>query len=249
MRLRQIHPDAADVQVEDVIAGLELGRTAPAERPYVVLNMIATVDGRATVRGGTRAISSPADRAMLVHLRTQADAVMVAAGTLRAQPYGRLVRDPALREKRRREGLDDDPLACLVSGRLELPADLPLLADPHSRVLIATASTGTIEHAAASVEYLRCEHEQLDLARVLGALRAEHGVRSLLCEGGPRLNADLFARGLVDELFLTLAATVAGGEEGPAIVGRAPLEELVALELVWVLAAEGDLYLRYRVRP
>jgi len=235
--------------VEEVVAGLELGRAAPPERPYVVLNMIATVDGRAAVRGGTREISSPADRAMLVHLRTQVDAVMVGAGTLRAEPYGRLVRDPALREKRRREGLEQDPLACLVSGRLELPADLPLLADPHSRVLIATASKGTVERATASVEYLRGDAEQLDLGGVLGALRAEHGVRSLLCEGGPRLTADLFARGLVDELFLTLAATVAGGEEGPAIVARAPLEELVALELVWVLEAEGDLYLRYRAQP
>ena len=249
MRVRQIHPDSAEVELEDLVAGLDLGGQAPAERPYVVLNMIATVDGRAAVRGGTRAISSPPDRAMLVHLRTQVDAVMVGAGTLRAEPYGRLVRDPALRAKRGREGLAPDPLACLVSGRLELPHDLPLLADPHSRVVIATGSTETLEPAGARVEYLRGENGGVDLAAVLTTLRAEHGVRSLLCEGGPRLNADLFAAGLVDELFLTLAASVAGGEEGPAIVASAPLERLLALELRWVLEAAGDLFLRYRARP
>ena len=249
MKVRRIHPDAAEVELEDVVAGLDLARAAPPERPYVVLNMIATVDGRAAVRGGTRAISSPADRRMLVHLRTQADAVMVGAGTVRAEPYGRLVRDPALREKRCREGLEQDPLACVVSGRLDLPEALPLLADPHSRVVIATGSTETLEPAGASVEYLRGDARRLDLAGVLRSLRAEHGVRSLLCEGGPRLNADLFALGLVDELFLTLAATVAGGKEGPAIVARAALPELVALELRWVLEAEGDLFLRYRARP
>ena len=248
MRLRRIHPHTADVELEDVVAGLELGRAAPRERPYVVLNMIATVEGRASVRGGTRAMSSAIDRAMLVHLRTQVDAVMVGAGTLRAEPYGRLVRDPALRQKRRREGLEPDPLACLVSRRLELPKDLPLLADPHSRVVIATGSTETLEAGGASVRYLRGERGRLDLAQVLSALRREHGVCSLLCEGGPRLNAELFARGLVDELFLTLAATVAGGEEGPAIVARAPLEQLVGLELAWVLESDGDLFLRYRVR-
>ena len=249
VRLRRIHPDSADVAVEDVIAGLDLARDAPADRPYVALNMIATVDGRAAVRGGTRAIASSLDRAMLVQLRTQADAVMVGAGTLRSEPYGRLVRNPALRDKRRREGLEPDPLACIVSGRLDLPRDLPLLADRHSRVVIATGSTETLQPAGASVEYLRGERDRLDLARVLRALRGEHGVRSLLCEGGPRLNAHLFAGGLVDELFLTLAATVAGGDEGPAIVARAPFEELVGLELRWVLEGGGELFLRYRVRP
>ena len=245
--MRRIHPDAAEAELESLVAGLDLGRDAPAGRPYVVLNMIATVDGRAAVRGGTRAISSPLDRAMLVHLRTQADAVMVGAGTLRAEPYGRLVRDPALRDKRRREGLEPDPLACIVSGSLELPQDLPLLADPHSRVVIATGSRATVGPARAHVEYLRGDAAEVDLACVLGALRSEHGVRSVLCEGGPRLNAGLFAGGLVDELFLTLAAAVAGGEPA-AIVAGAPLEQLVGLELVWVLEGEGDLFLRYRAR-
>ena len=248
MRLRRIHPDRADVAVQEAIGGLALGDRAPIDRPYVALNMIATLDGRAAVGGGTRAISSAVDRALLAHLRTQADAVMVGAGTLRAERYGRLVRDPALRDQRRREGLEPDPLAVLVSGRLDLPDGLPLLADPDSRVVIATGSAEAVE-AAAGVEYIRGAGERLDLAAVLRTLRADHGVRSVLCEGGPRLNAQLFALELVDELFLTLAASVAGGGEGPAIVGPGTLEGPLALELVWVLEAGGDLFLRYRARP
>lgn len=249
MRLRRLHPDRADLTVDEAIRGLRLGDRAPASRPYLALNMIASVDGRAAVGGGTRAISSPVDRSLLVHLRTQVDAVMVGAGTLRAEPYGRLVRDPALRAKRRHEGLAPDPLACLVSGRLDLPADLPLLADPDSRVLIATLAPDTIAGARARVDYVRGAGERLDLQAVLSGLRSQRGVRSVLCEGGPQLNAGLFALGVVDELFLTLAATVAGGAEGSAIVAEAPLPASLDLELVWALEAAGDLFLRYRARP
>lgn len=263
MRLRRLFPEPGDVTVDEAIAGLRLGERAPPQRPYVALNMIATVDGRAAVGGGTRSLTGDADRAVMAHLRTQADVVMIGAGTLRAESYGRrLVGDPALRDKRRAEGLEPDPLVCLVSGRLDLPADLGLLSEAGARVLVATASAGTLGTRPANVEYLRVGAAEtrdtgaapapgdapLDLRAVLAALRADHGARSLLCEGGPRLNAGLLALGLVDELFLTLTARVAGGA-GPTIVDGGGFEGLVALRLEGVLEADGDLFLRYRRVP
>jgi riboflavin biosynthesis pyrimidine reductase len=76
-------------------------------------------------------------------------------------------------------------------------------------------------------------------------VRAEHGVRSILCEGGPHLNASLLTAGLIDELFLTTFPKLAGGAGALTIVDDAPLPEPLALELVWLLESAGELFARY----
>ena len=89
-------------------------------------------------------------------------------------------------------------------------------------------------------------HEgRVDLAEALGHLRRERGVRALLCEGGPRLHAQLIDAGLVDELFVTHAPKLAGGEGPDLAVGLPELER--ALELAWLLEQDGELFARYRV--
>lgn len=247
--LRRLHPSPGSLTPAEVAAELDLAARAGRERPYVVLNMVATVDGRATVAGRTAPISSEPDRRLFHALRTSVDAIMIGSGTVREERYGRLVRDPALREVRRRRGLEPDPLAIVVSGRLHLPADLPLLQDPDSRVVILTASADELEGCAAHVEYLRTPAgERLDLAAMLARLRAEHGVRSILCEGGPHLNASLVPAGLVDELFVSVAPMLAGETGALSMLEGAPLEQPVALELVWLLEADGELFARYRIR-
>ena len=80
----------------------------------------------------------------------------------------------------------------------------------------------------------------------LEVLHDRHGVRSVLCEGGPTLFGALLGEEAVDELFLSLAPRIAGGGEAPTIVEGMPLAELLELELVWVLEAEGELFIRYR---
>jgi riboflavin-specific deaminase-like protein len=205
--------------------------------------MVATADGRASVRGRTAPLSSVPDRQLFHALRTCVDAVMVGAGTVRAERYGRLVRDPARHEQRRAAGLQPDPLAVVVSASLALPADIPLLQDPAQRVVVVTASDGVLEGCAAQVEYLRSS--PVDLAAALARLRADHGVRTILCEGGPQLNASLLAAGLIDELFLTTVPKLAGGAGALTIVGEALLDEPLALELVWLLESAGELSARY----
>ncbi len=247
MEVERIHPDRARVAVEEVVSGLMFADRAPNGRPYLALNMVSTADGKATIGGRTRDMSSPADRAIFHHLRTQVDAVMFGARTLGAERYGRLVRDPTLRDKRLREGLAPDPLACVVSGRLEVAADVPLWEDPHSRVLVLTASTGTLPAAPARVEYLRGSAAPLRLAPLLEEMRAGFGVRSVLCEGGPVLNSGLLHEGLVDELFLSVAPKLTAEAAAPTVVEGPALEPPVELELVWALEAEGCLFLRYRL--
>jgi riboflavin-specific deaminase-like protein len=226
-------------------------------RPRVMLNMVSTVDGRATIGGRSGPIGGRADRELFHALRTVVDAVMVGAGTARAERYRSLVREQSARELRRARGLSEQPLACIVSGRLALGEDVPLLADPRARVAILTSSQASLAAGGtpieAHIEYIRATREgRLDLNSALTELHERFAIDSVLCEGGPHLNAQLLRAGLVDELFLSLAPKLAGGDasgsEALRILAGVELEQPVELELLSVLENESHLFLRYGVR-
>jgi 5-amino-6-(5-phosphoribosylamino)uracil reductase len=249
VRLRRLHPEPGDLTVEQATSGLALGDAAPAERPYLVLNMVETLDGRIAINGRSGPIGGEADNALFHGLRTQADAVMVGAGTARTERYGRMIKTDELRERRRADGLAADPIACVVSARLNLPADLPLLQDPDSHVVVLTGSDDDPPDVPARVDVLRGQIKPeggLEMAPLMRALRHDHGVRSIVCEGGPALNHGLLSEDLVDELFLSVAPKLAGGVPLTMVTGEA-LRPVRALELVSALEAEGDLFLRYRL--
>ena len=249
--LRRLLPEPGTVTAAAALDGLTFDD--PGHRPYVMLNMVATADGAAAVDQRTAPISSPVDRQLFHELRAQVDAVLVGAGTVRIEHYGRLVRDQKRRERRVARGLAPEPLAVLVSRTLALAPDLPLLADPHSRVVVLTAGDGELAGCAAQVRYLRPAPgepgQELDLAVLLARLRAEHGVRSVLCEGGPNLNASLLAAGVVDELFLTITPILACSAGSLTIAVRAPPAKPGGLDLVWLLESDGQLFARYALRP
>jgi len=228
------------------VAGLDLVSMAREARPYLITNFAVTLDGQATIGGRSGPIGSESDTAMLVALRTRVDAVMIGAGTMRAERYGRVIADPAKRERREREGLPHDPLMVIVSGRLDLPWNAPLFTEGWGQVLIFTASDGEPPETATSVRIERHDGA-VDLPRALAHLRAERGVRALLCEGGPHLHAQLIDATLVDEVFVTHAPKL-GGDDGPGLVAGLGEAER-PLELSWLLADDetGELFARYRV--
>jgi riboflavin-specific deaminase-like protein len=240
-----IHPERRATSPAELASGLRLGDLAPEGRPYVGLNMVSTLDGKATLDWRTKGISSDLDRELFHHLRTQADAVMVGAGTVRAERYGRIAKSDELRAKREEEGLRADPLAVVVSARLDLPADLPLLQQEGQKVLLATGSDAVLEGITADVEYLRVGD---DMPLLLSRLRDEHGVRSVLCEGGPTLNSHLYAAGAVDELFLTMSPKVSGGAAALTIVAGRGLVEPVEMAPVSIAVGDGELFTRWRTR-
>jgi riboflavin-specific deaminase-like protein len=242
--LELLYPEHRPTDPADLASGLRLGEKAPPDRPYLVLNMVSSLDGKATIDWRTKGLSTELDRQLFHHLRTQADAVMVGAGTARTERYGRIAKSDELRDKREREGLARDPLAVIVSARLDLPADLPLLNEPGQRVLIATGSDAVLPGLGGEVEYARTGD---DLPLLMARLREHYGVRSVLCEGGPTLNSHLLAASLVDELFLSLNPKLAGGASALTIVAGRELVEPAELELVSVAEGGGDLFTRWRV--
>jgi riboflavin-specific deaminase-like protein len=243
--VRLIHPERRETSPEDFASNMRLGELAPPGRPYLGLNMVSSLDGKATIEWRTKGLSTELDRRLFHQLRTQVDAVMVGAGTLRAERYGRMTKSQELREKRIAEGRAPDPLAVIVSGRLDLPADLPLLNEPEQRVVIATGSDASLPGMGDQVEYARVGD---DLPILMAYLDERHGIRSVLCEGGPTLNSYLFAGGLVDELFLTLNPKAVGGAAALTIVAGRELVEPAELTLVSLAEGDGDLFTRWRVR-
>src|ERR1700685_4328720 len=125
-RFSRLLPAGAPASVSEIVEELGLWNrsTGTQVRPQVMLNMISTADGRATLEGRSGPLSNSADRALFHGLRGAVDAVLVCAGTARGERYGRIIPDAARRELRRRRGLSDEPLACIVSGRVELEGDI-----------------------------------------------------------------------------------------------------------------------------
>ena len=241
--VRRLLPDEAETTVAEQVSELDFEDLAHSQRPYLVLNFATTLDGRATIAGHSGSIGSETDTEMLQRLRTRVDAVMIGAGTIRAERYGRIVSDPQLRAYRERTGLAHDPLAVIVSNRLELPWDAGLFTDGGGRIVIFTASQEEPPETATPVTVVR-HPDGVDLDEALTWLLRECGIRSVLCEGGPTLHGRLRERGLVDELFLTIAPKVAGGE-GPRILEGA-LADVDEVDLVWLLGSDSELFARYR---
>jgi riboflavin-specific deaminase-like protein len=243
--VRRLLPDAGETTPADQYTGLRLGENAPEDRPYVVSNFAVTLDGQVTIQGRAGPIGTRTDMEVLHLLRTQVDAVMIGAATMRAECYGRLVPDPELRGLRERhEGLAHDPMAVLVTRSLDLPWDCGLFSGGWGRVLIAAASDEELPDLATKTRVARFE-DRVDLAELFRMLRTERGVRSLLCEGGPHTHAQLVELELIDELFVTVAPKLAGGS-GPGLLEGA-LEQERPLEQVWLCEDSGELYSRYRV--
>jgi riboflavin-specific deaminase-like protein len=243
--MRRLLPDPGSTTVDEQLEGYRPWEQPHEDRPLVAMNFAATVDGRATIDGVSGPIGSPTDTAMLAGLRCRFDAVMIGAGTMRAERYGRLAKRQETRERRERLGLPGDPLMVIVSGRLDLPWDAPLFTEGGGEVLIFTASEAEPPETATPLRIERHEGA-VNPVEAMRQLRRERGIRALLCEGGPHLHDQLQADGLVDDLFLTIAPKLSGGGAPRIIEG--PLPVVAELELTWLLEEGSELFARYRRR-
>jgi riboflavin biosynthesis pyrimidine reductase len=228
----------------ELLAEVRPRERAPEGRPFVFVNMVSTIDGRAQVSGSTGGLGEAADLEMLLELRALADAVLIGTGTLLVEGYARLVGSQERRAHREAAGLAGDPTAVLLSRSLAVPWDAGLFAAADQPVLVYTSADaeGDAPETAAPVEIVRLQDPSP--AAMLADLRAR-GIAALLSEGGPTLNSALLGAGLVDELFLTIAPQVTGEPEAIRIVEGAGLPAPLRARPVWVLRARGELFLRY----
>lgn len=243
--VRVLLPGPGEEPLEDVYADLQLPEVPG--RPFVYVNMVATADGAAHLGGRTQGMGGPADRVAFRRLREHCDVVLVGAGTVRAEGYGPPRLDPAARERRARRGLAPTPRIAVVSRRLDLHPGAKLFSDRAARPLvIAPEDADPVRRSAlqAVAEVLSCGRGSVDLPAALHQLYAR-GIRRVLCEGGPTLNASLLACGMVDELFLTVAPLLVGGAAGRIVAGELPFP--ARLELRELRECGGELLARYAV--
>ncbi len=240
----RLYPDRAEGLTAVDVAS-DLPGPVPDGRPFMCLNMIATADGRATVKGRAGTIANQADYELFHATRARMDGILVGAETIRVESYGRAINSAEARERREREGKPADIVTVVASRSVSLPSDVGLLKAKENVVVMLTPSAdGTLpDGAAATVRYLR----DADVVEGVRRLRAEHGIDAVVCEGGPNLNATLLPAGVVDELHLVYAPKLAGGQDPLTILGGGTLDPPIELELVTLHESGGYLFSRYAV--
>ncbi|MDA8189218.1 MAG: dihydrofolate reductase family protein [Dehalococcoidales bacterium] len=218
--------------------------------PYVVLNMVATVDGKATIGGRSFPLGSKVDHVLMRKIRAAADMVLIGAGTLRAENVDFRMPDH-LQEKRLARGLTGVPLAAVLSPSADLPLDRTFFTSKQfTAIVLCTeqADPRKVKELSSRVQVLSVGKAKVELRTMLSVLLADFGVKRLVVEGGPTLNFSLIEAGLADELFLTICPKIVGGHETSIVQGTGFSPDRVPLlRLVSAHACDNELFLRYAV--
>ena len=193
--------------------------------PFVTAKFAMSLDGKiATRTGDSKWISGEKARGAVHRLRAATDAVMVGVNTALAD-------DPQLtaRDKRGRP-LDRQPFRVVVDTGGRTPPGARMLGEP-GRTLVAMGDVGdkrarALRSAGADVVSLPGDGPSVDLAALMDNLAAEHGVTSLLVEGGATLLGSLFDLGLVDKVIAFVSPVIIGGAEAPTPVAGSGFERM-----------------------
>lgn len=223
------------------------------DRPFVYINMATTVDGKITsaAREYPR-FASEHDRRNMDILRARADAILVGAGTIRADNPSLLVRDDGMREYRRSLGKPNGPMKVLVTAGAAIGTDYRFFTEEDGgERLIATVEEVPGDQLApfeGKAEVLRIGRGSVDLPALLAELK-RRGVERLLAEGGGEMNWQLFDDDLVDELFITVAPSLLGGRDAPtAVEGEGfTMERQLRMRLLEMRREEDEIFCRYEV--
>jgi riboflavin biosynthesis pyrimidine reductase len=201
---------------------------------FVRCNMISSFDGAVTVAGRSGALGGPADRRVFNTLRSLTDVILVGAGTMRAEGYG-----PA-------QGPDPAPIA-VVTKSCDFDWSSGFFTDAVARPIIITTDESKSRRAGADdvADVIVAGDVAVDFGVALAALH-DRGFVSVLLEGGPRLNADIVAAGLLDELCLTLSPRLVAGDGPRVLAGELP--QPLDVDVVHLLEEDGYLFSRLSLR-
>ena len=241
--MRQLFPDRADPFEPAAVYG---DPPSAEGRAAVRLNMVASVDGAISVSGRSGGLGGTGDRRLFLFLRSVADVILVGAGTVRAEGYGPALLANDVQEGRRVAGQSAVPPIAVVSRSCALDWESPFFTAAVARPLVVTVADAPAERrarAAEVAEVVLAGDTDVDLTLALVAL-GQAGVGSVLAEGGPSLNGQLAAAGLLDELCLTVSPRLVGGAARRILTGP-DLAGPPGLDLASVCEEDGFLFLRY----
>lgn len=243
--MRRLLPEPAeDVDLRDAYPA-----TDPAAS-WLRLSMVSSADGASDAGGVTAGLSGSGDKAVLALLRDRADVVLVGAGTARAEGY-RSAQTVSPERSRLRADAGLAPVArlALVTNSADLDPAGDAFTDAASPTIVLTCAAAPAARRDALAEVadvIVVGDTHVDPSGIRAAL-GELGLPRVVCEGGPRLAADLLAAGVVDEVCLTLAPQLIGPGPGRIVRGES-FDGGHSLQLEHVLTDDGFLFLRYRTR-
>jgi 5-amino-6-(5-phosphoribosylamino)uracil reductase len=214
--------------------------------PRVVrANMIASLDGGATLNGRSGALGNAADEHLFAVLRDLADVILVGAGTVRAESYGGIRFPPERVARRVRWGFDaEPPPIAVVTGR-GLDPGSPLFVDTRTSPIVITTERAA-DTVPDGVRVVVAGTDSIDLAVAVDEL-AGSGLGRIHCEGGPALLAALAAGDLLDEYCLTIAPLMLGSRAAPVL--PVELQDPLGWQLVTATVSGSHLFTRYRKIP
>ena len=251
--MRQVYPGGSALDDAALAALYSYPDLAAPPACWLRANMVASLDGAATVDGRSGGLSSEADQQVFAMLRAHADVILVGAGTARAEGYAPVrPESEGLRWAWLRDGRPSSPPIAVVTRALDLDLDSALIAGapPHARTIIITTRSATPGRRAAATarnaEVIVAGEASVDLKAAVDSL-AERGYQRISCEGGPHLLAQLAGGGLLDELCLTISPLIAGPGADRIVTGGLPLPGGGAqpFTLAHTLEDEGYLLCRY----
>lgn len=215
-------------------------------RPWLCVNMVASVDGGTQVDGRSSSIGDRQDTVVFRALRAVADVVLVAAATVRAEGYGAADLPDHLVRWRHGEEMANNPRIAIVSGSLDIDLDA-FGADPPIVVTTESAPTDRLRHISERTDVVIAGQDRVDLGNALRQLRSR-GLARVLSEGGPSLNGQLAMSDLVDEWCLTISPVLLSGESKRVVSGPG-LDEGRSVVLDRVLRGEQSVFTRWLRQP
>lgn len=243
--VRQLLPHPIDL-VDPLDLYLADARVAPTDRPWLMANMIASIDGATAVEGLSGGLGGPGDKAVFRAVRASCDWVLVASGTASAERYRMPRTTEELTARRAAHGRTAAPGLAIVTASGRVDPSIPALADRMPEQSRAVIITGQDADATAldalDAEVVRLPTPAPEPLGILGELH-RRGAAVVLAEGGPRFNGILHGAGVIDEFCLSLSPTLAGGDSARIVAAGADVA--VAMRLDRLLEEDGALFARY----
>ena len=217
------------------------------KKPYVILSAAMTIDGKIATRTGDPELSDEQDWKEVHKLRSQVDAIMVGKGTIMKD-------NPKLHIKfHEHEGYH----RIVLDSDLSIPIDSQVITyqlDVYPTIICSTEKASVekiMNFKSKNVKVLKAgTGKRVDVEKLLSLLY-EIGIKSILLEGGGTLNWSFVENDLIDEIRLTIAPWIVGGQDATSLVEGDGFERMIQgprYEMVDVNHRDNYVILKYKRR-
>ena len=187
-------------------------------RPYVVVNIAMSADGKISTRERRQVrISGAQDFSRVDRLKAGCDAVMVGIGTVLADDPSLTVKSEECRKYRRNRGWDDHPVRIVVDSSGRIPPEASILHKGEGKRVVAVskrADAAKIALLEKKARVIGAGEDKVDLCALMNELGAM-GIHRVMVEGGGTLIAGLIEAGLVNEIYTFIGNIIIGGKDAP----------------------------------